>query len=90
VASCIAIYEAYDAVKGPGCKKCKSKAEAESNAAKLTLEVAGRAAYIQQKCDYCLSDSIARGSANAENGHKIQLAEKAAALAKCISIIAGF
>ena len=88
VAACTAIYAAYDAVKGPGCNACKTKAEAEAISLALTAEIAGRTAFLAQKCDYVLMGSIARGSAAAEKGHQIQLAEKAIALAKCAAKIA--
>ena len=89
VAACEAIYVSYDALKGPGCNKCKTKAEAQAVAAKLALEITGRTAYLAQKCDYCLAGSIARGSAVAAKGHQIQLAQKGVELAKCLAIIKG-
>jgi RHS repeat-associated protein len=85
VAECTAIHAAYKALNCKGCDGCKTKGEAAANAACLTLEVAGRAAYLKKKCDYVLAGSIARpgGSKKAEAGHKIELANKTKALAKC-------
>ena len=87
VAKCEAIHAAYSALNCKGCGSC-SKDEAKANAACLTAEVAGRAAFLKSKCDYALAGSIAKGSALAEKGHQIQLVEKSTALAKCIAIIA--
>lgn len=83
VAKCEAIWAAYKALNCTGCSRCTTKEQAIANAACLTLEIAGRAAYLKLKCDYCLAESIARGSAVAEKGHQTQLVEKTAALANC-------
>ncbi len=87
VAKCEAIWAAYKALNCKGCSGCATKEQAAVNAACLTAEIAGRAAYLKLKCDYCLAESIARGSAVAEKGHQTQLAEKTAALAKCTAKI---
>ena len=83
VAKCEALYAAYKALNCQGCKKCVSQEQAVANALCLVAEIAGRAAYLANKCDYCLAGSIARGSAVAAAGHAKQLAEKTAALARC-------
>ena len=87
-AECLATWTAYKALKCKGCDGCKTKAEAAANAACLTLEVAGRAAYLKLRCDYVLAGSIARGSKKAEAGHRIELANKTKALAKCTAKVA--
>ncbi len=87
VAVCTAIYAAYDAIRSPGCGKCTSKAEAETISLQLTAEIAGRTAYLKEKCDYVMAISIARGSKKAEKGHQQQLAQKTVMLAKCAAKI---
>ena len=89
IAECEAIHQGYERVKAAGCNKCTTKAEAETAAALLTTQIAGRTAYLAKKCDYFLPGSIARGSAVAERGHQIQLAQKTAELAKCAAKIKG-
>jgi RHS repeat-associated protein len=83
VATCEAIYAAYKALNCKGCNGCADKQSALANGACLTAEIAGRALYLKNKCDYCLAGSIARGSQKAEGGHRIELANKTRALAKC-------
>lgn len=83
VAQCEAIWAAYKALNCKGCDGCRTRTEAVANAACLTAEIAGRAAYLKLKCDYCLAGSIAKGSKKAEAGHQIELANKTKALGKC-------
>ncbi len=83
VTKCTATYAAYKALNCRGCGNCPTKADAMANGACLAAEVAGRAAYLQMKCDYVLAGSIARGSAVAEKGHQMELANKTIAAAKC-------
>jgi RHS repeat-associated protein len=84
IAECESIHAAYHALMCVGCKGVITKAEAAANAACLILEVQGRRAFLEKKCDYKLPGSIAVGSAKAEAGHREQLAVKSAALAFCL------
>lgn len=84
VAECVAIHAAYDLLKCKGCDACASREDVLKNVACLTAEAAGRKKYLDLKCDYCLADSIARGSEKAEKGHQIQLAQVLRMYAKCV------
>jgi len=88
VAQCEAIWAAYKALGCKGCKGCTTSGQAAANAACLTAEIAGRAAFLKLKCDYCLAGSIAAGSAKQEKGHQTELANKTAALARCVAAAA--
>ena len=86
-AKCVAAYAAYKTAgaKCRNCDACTTKAQAEENIVCFTAEIADRTLYLKLECDYVLAGSIARGSAEAAAGHKIQLAGKSAALAKCVA-----
>lgn len=88
-AQCLAVHATYKNLNCRGCGgDCVTKEDAMTRAACLTAEVAGRTTYLALRCDYVLAGSILRGSAIAENGHRIQLAAKIAGLAKCTNKIA--
>lgn len=87
IAGCEAIWAAYKAI-GP-CRSCKAddtKAERAAKIACLGVVIAGRDKYLKEKCDYVLPGSIAKGSAIAEKGHKIQVTQEIIRLAKCSTL----
>jgi hypothetical protein len=88
VAKCEAIHQGYKQLNCKGCKDATTVAEATSRSACLTAEIAGRKKFLDEKCDYKLPGSIARGSQQAERGHRIQLTAKINAAAGCAAKIA--
>jgi RHS repeat-associated protein len=88
IAECTAIHASYSKLNCQGCGKCMYREEAAKNAVCLTAEIAGRELYLKKKCDYVLPGSIARGSARAESGHRIQVTVKKKALATCVALAA--
>lgn len=90
IAMCLLIYAGYKNLNCKGCQKCGSRREAKRNAACLSLEVAGRASYLAEKCDYWLPNSIAPpGSKVHEIGHRRELKTKTKALAYCTAVAIG-
>jgi hypothetical protein len=76
IAKCEAIYAAYKALNCSGCKHANiTVAECATRVACLTSEMAGRAEYLLNKCDYFLPGSIAVGSKAKERSHLRHLAE---------------
>ena len=86
IAECEAIWAAYKALSCPSCKASDTLAERATKITCLTALLAGRQKYLKEKCDYVLAGSIARGSAIAERGHKIQAEQIAKMLAKCSTL----
>jgi hypothetical protein len=82
---CKTVWAAYKALGCSGCRKATTRTQIQAQIACLTAEIAGRGTYLSMRCDYILPGSIARGSAVAEQGHKTQVAEKSASLAKCVA-----
>lgn len=89
ITKCSAIHSSYKSLGCKGCKGVKCPDEAQKRAACLAAEVAGRSLWLSNRCDYVMAGSIARGSKTAESGHRAQLKEKAAALARCTAIASG-
>lgn len=86
IARCESAYAAFKALACKGCSETAiPQAEAAKRAACLSIEVSARSDYLKHKCDYVLPGSIARGSQKAERGHRIQVAEKAAAFSICLA-----
>lgn len=83
-AKCQSIYIAYKSLKCSGCNKMTSQSIKQKNALCLTGEIAGRSNYLKLKCDYVLAGSIAADSKAKETTHKIEIANKSVALAKCL------
>jgi RHS repeat-associated protein len=70
IAKCEAIYAAYKALNCSGCKHANiTVAECAARVTCLTSEMAGRAEYLLNKCDYFLPGSILIGSKKQENNH---------------------
>jgi hypothetical protein len=87
IAECEALHAAYKALEP--CRKCTRNDTSEERAVKIaciSAVVAGRNKYLAEKCDYVLPGSIARGSARAEQGHRNQVAQYLAMLAKCSTL----
>lgn len=83
IAECEAIHAAYKTLE-KNCRSCfPGMPDAGKHCACWSAVLAGRSLYISKKCDYILPGSIARGSRTAENGHKMQYAQAAAAAARC-------
>ena len=89
VRNCAVIHAAYKAAEeeGKGCRPGLTCDEYKKKVAAISLEVAGRSKYLKMKCDFCLPDSIARGSKKAEEGHTKQLATKTVCLGNCIALM---
>jgi RHS repeat-associated protein len=83
ILKCDSIHHSYKLLGCKGCEKVTTRKEAMANRNCLLLETAGRALYLRERCDYVLPGSIKRGSALAENGHRVQLHDKLKALATC-------
>jgi len=85
ILQCELIHAAYTKLACKGCTPGMKKEEILINIVCLAEEVALRSSYLGLRCDYCLPGSIARpgSSPQAEKGHQIQRAVKAAALAAC-------
>ncbi|MEP0916980.1 DUF4157 domain-containing protein [Leptolyngbya sp. DQ-M1] len=86
IAECEGIHASYKALKCSSCKPTDTRAERLAKIACLTALLAGRRKYLQEKCDYVLAGSIARGSAVAERGHEIQAEQIAKMLLKCSTL----
>lgn len=87
IAECEAIYASYKTLGScRGCSKSDSAAERTAKIACISTVLASRRRYLAEQCDYVLPGSIARGSAVAERGHAIQVAQFVQMLAKCLSL----
>jgi RHS repeat-associated protein len=85
VARCTAMYAAYKGAE-KNCRQCKQDCGFEDSAAGCAcwaLVVQLRKNYLRFKCDYFYPGSIAKGSANQERAHRIELRNKINARNKC-------
>lgn len=84
IAECQAIHAAYKSLGNcSGCRASDTKAERAAKIACITGVLAGRRRYLKKRCDYILPGSIARVSAIAERGHRIQVQQFVKMLRKC-------
>lgn len=86
---CLEIYAAKTALGT--CKSCKAtdtKVERAAKIACLTAEIAARDKYLKEDCDDVLPGSIERvkKGQDPKAGHRTQLLEKTASLAKCATL----
>jgi len=94
VLKCEVAYAAYKAASAAsgGCLQATDCSTLLAMAAGAAAEVAGRAAYLNMKCDYVLTGSTNSkiGSAAKEKNHQIELANKTKFAKKCADRAAQF
>ena len=84
--SMLPVIAACDSLQGDSEEVLSASGVVEVTEVSVSAEIAGRRKYLAEKCDYVLPGSIARGSAVAERGHRLQVAALVKALAKCSTL----